>query len=509
MFSKPPEYSGALFEMRKDQSQIIEEILGQVPDKYEPLIEEAISFAGKIHQGREREDGKEWIIHDLYVALYCAEMKTDTDTIIAALLHDFSNFNTEEKTPNEKYVLDNFGEDVFDIILANRKINKATACEETDYNVITKYILKNSKDIRPVLIKLADVSHNSESLNILSENQRNTIVKKILNIYGPLAEYLNLNLLKKKIEENAFKAYMPEEYEAIKEKLENINISQELLEKYLETLKEYSLNFEYKPKIEGRIKNKYSIYNKFKKYEKEGIDFKISRLKDLLAFRIITKTEDDCYKFLEKLMDSAELNYDLFDDYIMKPKPNGYRAIQGPLKFKEISEELEVEVQIMTHEMYYLNTYGPASHIAYKASKRRFAEATNKFNWVEDLHKAINEHINQRETERSIPIHCDIFENRTFVFTPKGKIIELEKGCTALDFAYTVHTQIGYSAVGSKINGKAAALNTKLTTGDMVEIKTQSNKKYPNENSLSYANTKRAKTKICQGLTKARNKKLL
>jgi GTP pyrophosphokinase len=208
-------------------------------------------------------------------------------------------------------------------------------------------------------------------------------------------------------------------------------------------------------------------------------------------------------------MDNAELNYDLFDDYIMQPKPNGYRAIQGPIKFPDICEDLEVEVQIMTHEMYYCNTYGPASHIAYKASKRRFAQATDKFDWIKELHAAINEHINKRETERSLPIHCEIFENRTFVFTPKGKIIELEKGCTALDFAYAVHTQIGYSAVGAKINGRAAGLDTKLETGDIVEIKTQNNKKYPSENSLKYVKSRRARTKIYQGLTKAKNDKLL
>ncbi len=494
--------------MKPEQNKVTREILEKVPNKYENVVLEALSFIQEIHKGKKRENGEDWIVHDLQVALYCAEMKTDTDTIIAALLHDFSDFDSKELTKEEIYVKEEFGENVFNIIYKNRQINKATASEETDYNTITKYILTNSKDIRPVLIKLADVSHNSESLEILEEEAKHTVAKKILNIYGPLAEYLNLNVLKKKIEENAFKVYKPEEYKHIERELKEIGISSTLLERYLEKLKEYSSSFEYKPKIEGRIKSKYSIYNKLKKYEKEGEDLKLSRLKDLLAFRIITKNEDDCYKFLEKLMDHAELNYDLFDDYIMKPKPNGYKAIQGPLKFSEVSD-LEIEVQIMTHEMYYCNTYGPASHIAYKASKRRFAEVTEKYNWIENLHNAINEHINKRETERSIPISCDIFANETFVFTPKGKIIELEKGCTALDFAYTIHTQIGYSAVGAKINGKAAKLSTKLKTGDIVEIKTQNNKKYPVEDSLKYVISKKAKTKIIQGLTKARNEKLL
>ena len=494
--------------MMQDKNQIIKKILERTPDKYESIVLQAIFFSEKINRGKTRETGEPWILHSLNVALICAEMKTDTDTIIAAILHDFSNFETEEKTKDENFVLKTFGQNVFDLIVSTRKINEATASEETDYSIITKYILKNSQDVRPILIKLADVSHNSESLEILNKRNQNIVIKKILNIYSPLAEYLNLYPLKKKIEENAFKIDNPEEYESLEKELNNIGISQSLADKYLKVLQNYSENFDYAPKLEARIKSKYSIYNKFKKFEKEGNDLKIDRIKDLIAFRIITKTEDDCYKFLEKLMDTAELNYDLFDDYIMKPKPNGYKAIQGPLKFKEISDTLEVEVQIMTHEMYYNYQYGPASHIAYKASKKRFAEATDRYNWVEDLHKAIEENINKRETERSIPIQCDIFKDRTFVFTPHGKIIEMRKGYTALDFAYLLHTQIGHSAVGVKINGKSVGLNTELNTGDIVEIKTEHTKKYPNQNSLKYVHTKSAKSKISKGLNKARMEKL-
>jgi GTP pyrophosphokinase len=213
----------------------------------------------------------------------------------------------------------------------------------------------------------------------------------------------------------------PDDYEYIEKELKRLGINKGLENKYLSVLKKYGEDFDYVPQIEVRIKSKYSIYNKFKKFEKEGQDFKVESIKDLIAFRIITKTEDDCYKFLEKLMDTAELNYDLFDDYIMKPKPNGYRAIQGPLKFRNVSETLEVEVQIMTHEIHYFNTYGPASHIAYKASKRRFAESTDKFKWVEDLHKAIEEHINERETKRSLPIKCDIFKIELCFYHQRGK----------------------------------------------------------------------------------------
>ena len=191
--------------MKEYQDQIIKEIFDKVPDKFEDLVKKAISFAETIHKNRKRENGEDWILHSLNVALSCSEMRADTNTIIAALLHDFSDFDTEEKTQNEKYVIEEFGEDVFNIISSNRKINKATACEETDYSVITKYILKNSNDIRPVLIKLADVNHNSESLEILEEEDRATVIRKIFNIYGPLAEYLNLDVLKKKIEENALR----------------------------------------------------------------------------------------------------------------------------------------------------------------------------------------------------------------------------------------------------------------------------------------------------------------
>ena len=250
-------------------------------------------------------------------------------------------------------------------------------------------------------------------------------MKKVFNIYANLAEYLNFNTIKKELEENAFKEYQPLEYESITNKMESLGINNELLERYKVAIEEQIKDLNVT--VQGRIKGKYSIYNKLKKYEKEWKDPNIGSLTDIIAFRVVTQSIDDCFLVLEKIMDNAELNTQLFDDYISNPKPNGYQAIHSIVKFPKIAD-LEIEIQILTEVMHYTNTYGKASHIAYKASQSRFAQPTDVYSWVEDVHNKIESHISRRELERSIPIECNIFENEVYAFTPKGEIILLTKG---------------------------------------------------------------------------------
>jgi GTP pyrophosphokinase len=240
---------------------------------------------------------------------------------------------------------------------------------------------------------------------------------------------------------------------------------------------------------------------KLKKYEKEWINPNISSIDDLVAFRIITDTEDSCYLILEKLMDNGDLIYELFDDYISKPKPNGYKAIQFPIKFPSVSD-LKIEVQILTEDMYYHNTYGPASHIAYKVSKSRYAKPSNKFHWVEDIHKKMQKNRHKRNKQRNLPIQCNIFQDEVFAFTPKGKILDLNKGDTVLDFAFKLHTQIGNTAIGAEINGKTTKLSTQLKTGDVVEIKTDRNKKCQKIEALKTVNSETSKFRIRNQLSK-------
>ncbi|MDD4381799.1 MAG: HD domain-containing protein, partial [Candidatus Dojkabacteria bacterium] len=437
---------------------------------------------------------KDFVIHTVNTALITAQMGCDTSTIIASILHSLAG---KEIEMNE--IKSIFGDDIYNLILETKKIQKATKNIETPEEIITKYILHRSKDLRPVLIKLASALHNVKTVQYLPEEEQRQASKRVFNVYSIIAEYLNLNDMKKELEEYAFKQYQPVEYESIKNKMLREDINQGLLNKYWKKLEEYTNGMDIK--ILGRVKGEYSIYNKLKKYEKEWKDPKIEELTDLIAFRVVTKSNDDCFLVLEKIMDNSQVNTDLFDDYISNPKPNGYMAIHTVTKFPDISN-LGIEVQILTEDMEYTNTYGKASHISYKAQKSRYAKPTDEYSWVEDVHNKIKEHISKREDNISNPILCNIFENDVYVFTPKEEIIPLDKGDTALDFAYKVHSDIGNSAVGAKINGLAGRLDTVLKTDEKVEIKIQKDKDSQPISALSFVHNPSSKSKILRSLSK-------
>ncbi len=480
----------------EETKKIKQDILEKVSSIFKDDVSAAIKYADKIHSNQKRYDGEPLITHILRTARLAIENNFDTNTIISAILHQVP-LNTE----NKKYITKNFGTEVIQILEKIEDIRKCTETTETPDEIIIKYILSSSKDLRPVIIKILDTLDDIKTIESVPECEKKISLHKALSIYSVLAEYLNLDHLKKEIEENAFREYLPTEYESISRKMEEANINKDLLNRYKDKLENIVKPLHFKKRVEGRVKGKYSIYNKLKKYEKEWIDPRIDRVDDLIAFRIITDTEDSCFLILEKLMDNGEPDYDLFDDYISNPKPNGYQAIQFPIKFTDISN-LEIEVQIMTEDMYYYNTYGPASHIAYKASKSRYAKPSNEYDWVEEIHKQMQQNRKEIHNKKDLPIKCNIFEDEVFIFTPKGKILDLNKGDTVLDFAFKLHTQIGNSAVSAEVNGKAAKLSSVLATGDVVEIKTDKSKKYQKTEALRYVNSLTSKFKIRKNLSK-------
>ncbi len=465
------------------------------PKTFLPLISKAIVLAEKYHKEQTRFSGEPYINHSLRIGITLAEMGMDTNTIIAGLLHNSITNSLEKEVEISKEIEEKFGSDVITLIKLYNDISKATASTDTEFEIVTKFILNNAKDLRPILIKLADTLDNVRTIEYMPQERLNSKLQKILNIYAPLAEYLNLDLLKKELEEKALLIYRPDEYEIIRSKMEEKNFTQEMQYKYLEYLTKILKEISPKPGIYGRVKGIYSIYNKEKKQLKEQSSIDIDSIRDLIAFRVITNTPENCYNILEKIMDSGDILTKEFDDYISNPKPNGYKALQGPIVLDEISPNI-IEIQIMTHDMYYYNTYGKASHIAYKESKSRYAKPTDKYNWVEDVHKGINKHISLREKNISNPILVDIFPSYVFAFTPKGKIIQLDSGDTVVDFAYKVHTDIGNSMVSAKVNGRAEKLNYKVQTGDKIEIVTQIGKKTVKEDWIQYANSPSTQYKI-------------
>ncbi len=453
-------------------------------------LKSAISYAEDKYYGKTRYNGVPMINHVLEIAISLLKDGLDYNTAVAAILHELvldTNLEKEIKTK--------FSDDVMDILNGVKKIKRGTDSLDTNPDIIIKYVLNISKDLRPVYLKIYDTLHDIRSFGEIPKEQQKNKLYKALNIYGILAEYLYLEELKKELEEKAFSHSLQIEYKSISKKMASLNISTELLEKYRKEILLRVKESGIKARIEGRIKSKYSIYKKLKKYEKEWIDPNIRRLDDLVAFRVITQDESSCYEILEKLMDNGAMNEERFDDYISNPKPNGYKAVQFPIKFPKISD-LYIEMQILTEEMYKENTFGKASHIAYKASQSRYAKPTNKYDWVKKIQDEISRSKIESKKLKAFPILCDIFDDEVFVFTPGGKIIALEKGDTVLDFAFRLHTDIGNKAESAKVNGFPAKLAQELLTGDMVEIRIDKNKTHQKDATVEYANSSSTKSKI-------------
>jgi len=462
----------------EELEKIQQKILQNSPQKFKDEILKVMTSISSLDFKMQK--------HLLGTALIIAELGFDTTTIIAALLHD-ANKDAEQS------------EAVQNLVKGVRIIEATTKNEDTKDEIITKYILNHAKDLRSVIIKLASVLDKVRTPESVNEGYKKIYFRQAQTIYAEIAELLDLGSLKTEVDERAFQLTLPVEYNAIEERYEANSIDNKLLEKYLAFLKSKTEGLDVE--IYGRIKSKYSVYNKLKKYEKEWKSPNIKSIDDLIAFRCVPKDINACYKVLEKLMDYGELNIEKFDDYISNPKPNGYMAIHSLVKFAEISD-LEIEVQILTDTMHYTNTYGQASHIAYKASKSRYANPTDKYSWVEEVHKGIEINKSNRENIEDTPIEVNLFPEDIFAFTPKGEIIPLSKGDTALDLAYRIHSQIGNSAVGVKINNNAAKLGQEIKTGDLVEIKTQKDKRFQDVNALQSVNSQSSKEKILKNILK-------
>lgn len=457
-------------------------------------LKKVISFAEEAYEGKTRYNGVPIINHVLEIAISLLEKGLDFNTAAATILHEIKRSDELEEKIREK-----LSDDVMNILDGIKRIKRGTDSLDTNPEIVIKYILNVSKDLRPVYLKIYDTLHDIRSFDEIPDEEKKSKLYKSLNIYGVLAEYLHLEDLKKELEEKAFSHYLPIEYRSISSKMESQRVCTDMLERYrvelLTRVKESGI----KARVKGRIKSKYSIYKKLKKYEKEWIDPNIRRLDDLIAFRVVTQDVNACYEILEKLMDNGEINEERFDDYIANPKPNGYKAVQFPIKFSKISD-LFLEIQILTEDMYKENTFGKASHIAYKASQSRFAKPTNKYDWVKQIQDEISKSLIESKEKKSSPITCNIFDDEVFTFTPKGKIIALDKGDTVLDFAFKLHTDIGNKAESAKVNGIPAKLAQELETGDTVEIKTDKNKTHQKDSTLEYANSLSTRSKIKKNL---------
>jgi len=475
-----------------NKQTVLKQILDKIPDRFEKSVKKAFDFAIKHSKLKNIWDQQSII----YSTIKATELNLDTNSIISVIM--YSTFPLEATELDDK-ILSTFGDDIFHLLTSLRASDKIVSNNLSRPKVLLRYLLGINSDLRIVMIRLCCVAGKLAQYHKSSNDIPNKQVNSVLTVYGAIASYLNLPEFKKEIEESAFKLISPIDYKKIKRILSEASINTTLLKQYKAEMYKDLSSLKFSPQIFGRIKNIYSIYQKIRKFEKEKASSSTENIRDFIAFTIILNTIDDCFKVIDLMEFDWDIDFNSIDDYITHPKRNGFQALQFHATNHAISTNT-IEIQVITKEMYYTNTYGPASHLAYKMSGKRHNAPAVEYDWIESVHNSIKEHINKREARRSIPITASAFPKILFAITPKGKIIELRKNNTALDFAYKIHSDIGRGALAAKVNGISKKLKQTLKNGDTVEIIRNKAKKYPDSKHLSYVNSTFAKNKIRKAL---------
>lgn len=467
---------------------LVRRVEAYYPDANFTMLRKAYLFAEKAHSGQKRSSGEDYIIHPVNVAATLIRLHMDLDTIVAGLLHDV----VEDCNVSPQEIEKEFNQGVADLVVGLTKISKIKfkTKEESQIENFRKMVVAMAKDLRVIIVKLADRMHNMRTLQYVSDEKQKKIAQETLDIYVPLASRLGINSVKSELEDLCLRFLKPEIYYRLAEKVsmkksERDNYIREVITSIKEKLLEYSLHAE----VKGRPKHFYSIY---KKMTSRGVDFE--QVQDLLAFRLIVSNITECYKALGIIHSSFIPIPGRFKDYIAIPKVNNYQSLHTAV----IGPRAErIEIQIRTNEMDEVAEAGVAAHWKYKEGMA--GKSAPKLDWVQELLEYNKNTDNNREFLDVIKNDLDL--DGVFVFTPKGDVRELKYGATPLDFAYEIHTEVGHHCVGAKINGKIVPLRHVLKSGDSIEIltsKTQS----PSKDWLNIAKSSKARSKIKQWLLK-------
>ena len=447
------------------------------------LLKKAYNFASDGHLNQKRASGEPYITHPLQVALYLSELSMDLETIIAAILHDL----IEDTDITYKNIKKEFGTDVANIVDGVTKLDKIqyNTNEEAKAEAIRKMVIAMSKDIRVLILKLADRLHNIQTINYLADYKQERIASETLYVYAPLAHRLGLQNIKHILEDISFSLLHKNqnlEIESLIQKSapnrdKNIKKSVKVIEGLLA---DNSLSAE----VIGRPKHNYSIY---KKIINNGLTF--NEINDLVGLRILTDDVKNCYTILGLIHANFQPVLGRFKDFISMPKFNLYQSLHTTV-LTETGQKMEI--QIRTHDMHYRAEYGVAAHWKYKEKPQNDVQK-----WASELSNLTNEYPDPNEFLNHMKL--DLYEDEVFCLTPKGDVITLPQGSTPVDFAFSVHTQVGEKLIGAKINGKLVNLSTTLLTGDTIEVlTTNENTKGPSRDWLSFVKTSRARSKIKQ-----------
>lgn len=476
---------------------LCEKIRSYDPKSDEKLIRHAYAFAEEAHRGQKRATGEPYIIHPLCTAITLAEMKLPTPIIIAGLLHDVPEDTTKTLDDIEL----EFGADVRSMVDGITKLGKIKYRGMERYiENLCKMFLAMAADVRVVFIKFADRLHNLQTLEAIPPKKQERIALESLEIYAPIANRLGMGEMKGRLEDAAFRYVQPKEYAWVSELARTTRIDkEEYIQKVIdETIKELQEAKVTAADVHGRAKHLYSLYRKLLKNDRS-----IARVYDILALRIIVNNIPDCYAALGVIHGRWAPLKGRIKDYIAQPKPNGYRSLHTTV-FCEDGEI--VEFQIRTRGMHLENEYGIAAHWAYdeegKINPRNVQGQGGSMapDWVKDLATLQQEFRGEKKDNlnKLEEVKIDIFRNRIFIFTPKGDVIDLPEESTCVDFAYAIHTEIGDTCIGAKVNEDVAPLDRVLKNGDMVEIIRDKSRKGPNPDWIGFVKTRHAKAKIRQ-----------
>ncbi len=463
-------------------------ILQRMPGADMEIIDRAVDYARNKHKDQKRKDGSPYIIHPLAVAEIVTEMGLDTDAILGALLHDC----IEDTDASHDDIAKLFGETVAELVEGVTKLTRAdfSSTEEAQMENLRKMFMAMSKDIRVVLIKIADRLHNMRTMQYQSPEKQVKKCRETMDIYAPLAHRLGMQKIKWELEDTSLRYLEPVYYDGI---MAYLNAHKEQDEAFMRSIQNRITTRLASVGIHnttyGRIKHVYSIFRKMHTQGKS-----LDELYDVYAFRVIVDSIPDCYNVLGHIHDLFNLVPGRFKDYISTPKPNMYQSLHTTVIG---TQGIPFEVQIRTWEMHETAEYGIAAHWKYKQGTGSGDE--KDFEWVRRLLES-QQTTDAEDYVRSLKI--DMFDDEVFVFTPKGKIVSLPAGSTPIDFAYAIHSGVGNSMVGAKVNNRIVNIDSPLKNGDIVEILTSKSAKGPSRDWLNICKSNQARTKIKQWFKK-------
>jgi GTP pyrophosphokinase len=471
--------------------QLIDTIKRYHPSSDISLVEKAYNIASKAHEGQKRKSGEPYIIHPVCVAIILAEMELDKETIVAGILHDV----VEDTVMTEEEIAHEFSDEIALLVDGVTKLTQLDLSQdkiEIQAENLRKMFLAMAKDIRVILIKLADRLHNLRTLQYQSPAKQIEKARETMDIYAPIAHRLGISKIKIELDDLSMKYLYPDVYKSLKEEVDaRLSSSEDFIKNMVEEVREYMAESDINAEVDGRVKHLFSIYKKMITQGKT-----LDQIYDIYAIRIKVDTVRDCYAALGIIHEKYKPIPGRFKDYIAMPKTNMYQSLHTTLIGPE---GRPFEIQIRTFEMHRTAEYGIAAHWKYKEGGANGTDnEEEKLNWLRQILEWQTDTEDNREFMSFVKTDLDLFSDQVYCFTPSGDVKNLPKGSTPIDFAYSIHTAVGNKMIGARVNGRQVPIETELKNGDRVEIITSQNAKGPSMDWLNVVKSTQAKTKINQ-----------